>query len=237
MSSVYEKFIESIYHEKNTNERVSNIQSNKERNNNRFFDKLYPSYTEMISDIIIYVILVCNILTILFFTLIKDIEGDIVKKQINYLLDDIFNIKSDDKNDNNESNGMNNIIKTNNQDIQTIYNKWNDVKNTYKNEIIKKLNETATDNESEKLIKENNDKIFNKSLLVLGIVNGICIIILFILWKYNKFDIMYYIKKNFILGIFVIITELVFLFAITKNYIYIDKKYVMMETMKKISKQ
>ena len=52
--------------------------------------------------------------------------------------------------------------------------------------------------------------------------------------QYSKYDFIYYLKKNIILGIFVIMTELLFLFVISKNYIYIDKKYVLSETMKKI---
>ena len=79
--------------------------------------------------------------------------------------------------------------------------------------------------------------IFKKSMTFLGVINIVCLVILILLWKYKKFDFMYYIKKNFILGLFVIMTELIFLYIISKNYIYIDKKYVIMETIKKISKQ
>ena len=204
------------------------------KKNNMFFKDLYSSYTEMISDIIIYVILVCNILTILFFTIIKDIEGEIVKQQINNLLDDIFNI------DNNAINTdkLNDLFisNTNNNEAQIILDKFNYIKNNLKVEMRKKIENITSDTETEKKIKENNEMIFKKSMTFLVLINIICLIILILLWKYKKFDFMYYIKKNFILGLFVIMTELIFLYIISKNYIYIDKKYIIMETIKKISK-
>ena len=204
------------------------------KKNNMFFKDLYSSYTEMISDIIIYVILVCNILTILFFTIIKDIEGEIVKQQINNLLDDIFNI------DNNAINTdkLNDLFisNTNNNEAQIILDKFNYIKINLKVEMRKKIENITSDTETEKKIKENNEMIFKKSMTFLVLINIICLIILILLWKYKKFDFMYYIKKNFILGLFVIMTELIFLYIISKNYIYIDKKYIIMETIKKISK-
>jgi hypothetical protein len=238
MGYIFDKFIKSKLRNQNNTDTINN-NINVSNNNKMFFGDLYSSYTEMMADIIIYVILVCNILTILFFTLIKDVEGEIVKQQINNLLDDIFNGLKDEKTENkntNDTNILNNTLNNKQQQqSEYIFDKLNNIKNNYKEELIKKLNDTEIDNESEKKIKENNDIIFNKSLITLGIVNGICIIILFGLWKYKKFDIIYYIKKNLILGIFVIITELIFLYIISKNYIYVDKKYIIMETIKKIS--
>lgn len=236
MGYIYNKFISSL--KKNNFKTDYNIIENKNDVNNMFFKDLYSSYTELISDVIIYVILVCNILTILFFTLIKDVEGEIVKQQINNLLDDVFsNIKTND-NDNNNNKLNELIISNTNNDIQAqnILNKFNNIKNNLKIEMTKKLENITSDTESEKKIKENNEMIFKKSMTFLAIINIVCLIILFLLWNYKKFDIIYYIKKNFILGIFVILTELIFLYIISKNYIYIDKKYVIMETIKKIQK-
>lgn len=238
MGYIYNKFISSF--EKNNSKTDYNAIKNKNNvNDNMFFKDLYSSYTELISDVIIYVILVCNILTILFFTLIKDVEGEIVKQQINNLLDDIFSdIKTNDNSSNNGNKLNDFIISNTNNDLQAqnILNKYNNIKNNLKVEMTKKLENIGSDTESEKKIKENNEMIFKKSMTFLAIVNIVCLIVLFLLWNYKKFDIIYYIKKNFILGIFVIMTELIFLYIISKNYIYIDKKYVIMETIKKISK-
>ena len=103
--------------------------------------------------------------------------------------------------------------------------------------MIRKIENINSDIESETKIKENNEMIFKKSMTFLSIINIVCLVILILLWKYKNFDIMYYIKKNIILGLFVILTELIFLYIISKNYIYIDKKYVITETIKKIQIQ
>ena len=184
-----------------------------------YFNELYPNYTEMIADIIIYVILVCNILTILFFTLVKDVEGEIVKQQINNILSDIIpKIKI-------------------NKDINFIKNNINKLDEFIKNlevKLISNFDKLGINEEIENKIKKNNEEIFKKSMVSLLILNVLCFIILILLWKFNKFDFVYYLKKSLILGIFVIFTELVFLYIISKKYIYIDKKYVILETLKKI---
>jgi len=235
MGYLFNKFISSNNNSNTTYEYFKT--NNYVKSNNMFFKDLYSSYTEMISDIIIYVILVCNILTILFFTIIKDVEGEIVKQQINNLLDDIFSIIKINNNVNTDK--LNNLFisNTNNNESQITLDNFNNIKNNLKVEITQKIENITSDKETEKKIKENNEMIFKKSMTFLGVINIVCLVILILLWKYKKFDFMYYIKKNFILGLFVIMTELIFLYIISKNYIYIDKKYVIMETIKKISKQ
>lgn len=229
MGYLFNKFISSY---NNSDTSYENIKSgNTVKNNNIFFKDLYSSYTEMISDIIIYVILVCNILTILFFTIIKEVEGEIVKQQINNLLDDIF---STIKFNNNTDNVNNLYISNSNDKEKNILDKFNNTKNNLNVEFIRKIENITSDIETEKKIKENNEIIFKKSMTFLAIINIVCLVILILLWKYKNFDFMYYIKKNLILGLFVIVTELIFLYIISKNYIYIDKKYVITETIKKL---
>jgi hypothetical protein len=257
------------------------ILSKKNQKKNMYFGDLYPSYTEMLSDVIIYVILVCNILTILFFTIVKDIEGNIVKQQINYLLDDIFssvkntketetqtintnenknieeikklydintpeeikkliqdNINNSNINNSNinNSNINNSNYNTNQFDPELIIQNFQKYKQDLKTSLKNSINNLQSDNVTEQKIKKNNDEIFKKSIMILSIVNIICLILLAVLWFYNKYDIVYYLKKNIILSLFVIITELLFLYIISNKYMYIDKKYVMMETIKKINK-
>uniref|UniRef100_A0A6C0I6T2 Uncharacterized protein n=1 Tax=viral metagenome TaxID=1070528 RepID=A0A6C0I6T2_9ZZZZ len=253
-----------------------------QKKNNMYFGDLYPSYTEMLSDIIIYVILVCNILTVLFFTIVKDIEGNIVKQQINYLLDDIFSsVKNtngtetqtintnENKNieeikklynvntpeeikklydvntpeeikkliqDNINNSNIKNSNNTNQFDPELIIQNFQKYKQDLKTSLKNSINNLQSDNITEQKIKKNNDEIFKKSIMILSIVNIICLILLAVLWFYNKYDIVYYLKKNIILSLFVIVTELLFLYIISNKYMYIDKKYVMMETIKKINK-
>ena len=130
----------------------------------------------MVADIIMYVILVCNILTILFFTIVKDIEGEIVKDQINNLLDDIFsditinNIETNKKNNNKPD-----IKNTNEQNqINLIIQKMEILKNNFNKKLTTKINDIQPDKETEKKIKKNNEEIFKKSLNVLLYINLFC---------------------------------------------------------------
>lgn len=233
----------------NTNRSNRLLKTRKRKSTKRFFSDLYPNYTEMISDIIMYVIIVCNILTILFFTLVKDVEGEIVKQQINNLLDDIFSNTEDnntkplpENSKNKDSNEQNNQILSDldklddkyNVDTVSLINKLNLYRNTVKMNMRSKIQNFQPDQETEDKIKDNNKAILNKSIIALVIINIAAIICLIGLWLYNRYDYVYYLKKNAILGVFVILTEILFLYVISKNYIYIDKKYVITETIKKI---
>jgi len=184
---------------------------------NSIFDELYPNNIELFVDIILYVIIVVNILTILFFTLVKDVEKEIVQTQINNILDSI-------------------LIDEKSLGETTFYNNIPIKKyNLIKQNIISKLNSFPVNQEEDK-IKKHNEEIFKNSMIFLAILNVIGIIVLFFLWKYKSFDIIYYLKKNLVLGIFVVLTEILFLYIISKNYIYIDKKYIIKKLQEKITK-
>jgi hypothetical protein len=187
---------------------------------NSLFDELYPNNIELFVDIILYVIIVVNILTILFFTLVKDVEKEIVQIQINNILDSI-------------------LIDEKTLDETTLYNGVIPIKKYYnlmKQNLISNLNSVPVNQEEEDKIKKHNDEIFKNSMIFLVILNVIGIIFLVLLWKFKNFDIVYYLKKNFVLGIFVVLTEILFLYIISKNYIYIDKKYIIKNLQKKITK-
>ena len=122
-----------------------------------FFNELYSSYTEMISDVIIYVILVCNILTILFFTIVKDIEGEVIKDQLYNILNDVF-MESNKNNDINylqrqSDENMNNI--ENNEDNNPLKNNINKI-----NDLFENMN-NIENNEVNKPLKNNINKINN----------------------------------------------------------------------------
>ena len=188
-------------------------------NTNSIFDELYQNNIELIVDIILYVIVVVNILTILFFTLVKDVEKQIVQTQIDNILDSIL---VDEK-----SFG------------ETVFNNESSLINKYsllKNNLILKLNSVPVNQEEEDKIKKHNEEIFKNSMIFLAILNVIGIIVLFFLWKYKSFDIIYYLKKNLVLGIFVVLTEILFLYIISKNYMYIDKKYIIKKLQEKTTK-
>lgn len=186
---------------------------------NNLFYELYPNNIELFVDIILYVIVVINVLTILFFTLVKDVEKEIVQTQINNILDSI-------------------LVDEKSLDETTLYNGSIPLKQYYismKQNLISKLNSIPINQEEEEKIKKHNNEIFKNSMIFLVILNIIGIVILTLLWKFNNFDIVYYLKKNFVLGIFVVLTEILFLYIISKNYMYIDKKYIMKKLQEKIT--
>lgn len=207
----------------------SNIFKNKFRNTNssdfisytqddnslfRLFKDLYPNRTEFIVDVILYVILVFNILTILFFTIVKNVEKEIIQNQINNLLNSI-------------------LIDENTFDESILYEQQYKF---VKQNLIAKINSIPVNQNEEDKIKKNNDEIFKNSMIFLVIINVIGIICLVFLWRYQNFDILYYLKKNLVLGIFVFLTEIMFLYVISKNYMYIDEKYIMKNLQQKITK-
>lgn len=187
---------------------------NKEFSYFNLFKNLYPNTNELVVDIILYVTLVVNILTFLFFTVVKNVEKEIIQTQINNLLDSL-------------------LINEDTVNVNVLYEQQYKIA---KQNLIAKINSVQIDQEEEDKIKKHNDEIFKNSMIFLLVINILCIFSLFVLWKYNKFDILYYLKKNFILGIFVILTEILFLYVISKNYMYIDKKYILKILQQKITK-
>lgn len=187
---------------------------NKEFSYFNLFKNLYPNTNELAVDIILYVTLVVNILTFLFFTVVKNVEKEIIQTQINNLLDSL-------------------LINEDTVSVNALYEQQYKIA---KQNLIAKINSVQIDQEEEEKIKKHNDEIFKNSMIFLLVINILCIFSLFVLWKYNKFDILYYLKKNFILGIFVILTEILFLYVISKNYMYIDKKYILKILQQKITK-
>jgi hypothetical protein len=179
------------------------------------FKDLYPNSTELIVDIILYVIVVVNILTVLFFTIVKNVEKEIIQTQINNLLETT-------------------LIDENTFSGNIFYKEQHKL---LMQNLVTKLNSIPINKEEEDNIKKNNDEIFKNSMIFLAIINVVSIFLLFILWKNNNFDILYYLKKNAILGIFVIFTEILFLYFISRNYMYIDKKYILKTLQQKISKK
>ena len=227
----FEKY-KSIY--TNNEQLNSNIFKNKFRNTNgnnsnssdfisytqndnslfRLFKDLYPNRTEFIVDVILYVVLVVNILTILFFTIVKNVEKEIIQNQINNLLDST-------------------LIDENTVSENILYEQQYKL---VKQNLIAKINSIPVNQNEEDKIKKHNDEIFKNSMIFLVIINVIGTICLVFLWRYQNFDILYYLKKNFVLGIFVLLTEILFLYVISKNYMYIDKKYIMKILQQKITK-
>ena len=172
-------------------------------------DVLYKNYTEMIADNLMYIVLIFNIITILFFTIIIKIEKEITKKQ----LLNVFNKYSIFKNvkiDNIDS------IKIDGKSINTYLNNNN-------NKSVKNKSHTS-DVDIE--IENNNRKVIRSTFKLLVIVNIITLISLFILYIISPYDLLSFIFKNSVNSFILLLIEILFVYIITVNYIYIDENFL-----------
>ena len=154
------------------------------------------------TNILIHVLIMSIFLTIFFFTVAKNVEKDIVKEQIRYVLDDF------------------------------IGNSFKGLDSSQKQYIKKQINEklnTDSLKESDKKVQEQNKIIFNKSLVFLAVIVSILFFIIFALYLIYRFDIKY-IKllgiSALISLIFVAVTETSFLLLIAKSYLSADPNQI-----------
>ena len=169
-------------------------------------DVLYKNYTEMIADNLMYIVLIFNIITILFFTIIIKIEKEITKKQ----LLNVFNKYSIFKN-----------VKIDN--IDSIQIDGESYFQTYNNKSSVNKNHTS-DVDIE--IENNNRKVIRSTFKLLVIVNIITLISLFILYIISPYDLLSFIFKNSINSFILLLIEILFVYVITVNYIYIDENFL-----------
>jgi len=164
------------------------------------------------TNILIHVLIMSIFLTIFFFTVAKNVEKDIVKEQIRYVLDDF------------------------------IGNTFKGLDSSQKQYIKKQINEklnTDSLKESDKKVQEQNKIIFNKSLVFLAVIVSILFFIIFALYLIYRFDIKY-IKllgiSALISLIFVAVTETSFLLLIAKSYLSADPNQIKFKIIKTLSK-
>ena len=175
---------------------------------------LYKNYTEMIADNLMYIVLIFNIITILFFLVVIKIEKEITKKQ----LLNVFNKYSILKNiriDNIDS------IQVQEESLNTYLNN--------NNNSVNKNHKSDLDIE----IENNNRKVIRSTFKMLVIVNIITLISLFILYIINTYDILSFIFKNSVNSFILLLIEILFVYIITVNYIYIYENFLIKYIIKK----
>ena len=96
------------------------------------------------------------------------------------------------------------------------------------NYLLKIINETKLPDLSKEDIEvtNTNSQLIKKSLLIFGIFSLISLIIIFIICYVYKVNINEILKNNFILLVFVAITEIFFLNIIAKSYISLDPNII-----------
>ena len=163
---------------------------------------LYDNYFSMAADVLLNIAVISSVLTILFFTIGHTVEKIILEKQVE------------------------NIVRDVKESPLYQYNKpyfYDDLKNS--------LDNYKPDSSVDEEIDRKNADIFNNTIKIVAIANSIIIFILLVLWWVSKkmkkdLNIGYYIVKNIILTIFITLTELFFLFYISKQYMYVDSNFM-----------
>lgn len=150
------------------------------------------------TNILLHVLIMFSFLTIFFFTVGNKIEADIVKKQVNFLINDL------------------------------IGNTFSVLNTSEKNNIKSKLDTLFNTNNfrlQDEKVSNNNKKIFNEAIYSLIIFVVIVLLIILIIGLYNKWSkhmIGIFINISVFTLIFIAIAEISFMFLIASNYISTD---------------
>lgn len=164
---------------------------------------------ETIAHVILEVILIATFIVIFFFTYVSKVEGEIVKKQMYHIVDNLTG------------------------DIDLVVSKDNKAKiAVLMNAIIRPPDMSAQD----AAVEEQNKKLLKKSAILFGIINVIGIAVIIFLWKKYKIDIKHLLISGLLVILFVAITEFCFVTLITKNYNVVDPNYVKYLIFKNLQK-
>jgi len=152
-----------------------------------------------IAYIIISFILSATFISIFFFTYVANVEEDIIKTQISSVIDNFVNSTD--------------LFLTTEQ----------------KNEVGKIIvqNITIPDmSQEDAAVQNTNNNLVKKTIIIFGIIFGIGMLIISIMWYFYRFDIIDMLKYSLIMLAIVAITEILFVTLITKNYQLIDQNYL-----------
>jgi len=154
---------------------------------------------EEISYIILCFILASIFISVFFFTYLAKLEGEIIKNQINDVMNDFLTNL--------------NIFLTDDEKKRI----GNIILNNFSNpDMSSEDNETA----------DKNKKLLKKSVIFFSILLGIGILIILTMWYINKFSLIDITKYSFILLAVIAVTEIGFANLVTKNYRLIDKNFI-----------
>lgn len=162
------------------------------------------------TNILIHVAIVSFYLTLFFFIFEHNFKRNIVEKQIDTVIDNFVN-KS-----------LKPLPTNRRKDIKKQVNK------AFENSRYEHIDDEA---------KENNKNVFQKSLIFLFTVLAIVIIISIVLGNYYKWNpkyITFLINSAIVSLIFIAISEISFMFLISRNYTFSDPnniKYKIIETL------
>jgi len=152
---------------------------------------------EYIANIILHVILISTLITIFFFTYAAKVEEEIVKEQVNFIIEDLTdNI---------------NMLPENAKEI---------VRNMSRE--ITEPDMTELDNK----VIESNAQLLKKVTIMVSITLIVGVYIVYMMSKKYNFSFSDLMKHNFIVLVFVFITEFCFITYLGKNFRLGDANFV-----------
>lgn len=159
-----------------------------------------------ITDILINVLFVATFLTVFFFTFVVKIEGDIVKDQVDYLVEDLSE-----------------NIKLLPAEATTLLR--HQLKTSQRPDMTK----------ADEAVQKSNDEIFWSTIKIVGIALGVGLTGAFAASRYWNFSIMDSLKRNLIILAFIALTEYIFLMTYGRNYRSADPNHVKLVLLNKLT--
>tara|TARA_B100000085_G_scaffold280752_1_gene306212 strand:- start:271 stop:816 length:546 start_codon:yes stop_codon:yes gene_type:complete len=168
--------------------------------------------SKFFGNILFHVALMATFLTIFFFTVASKIEGQIVKEQVNFVMDDIIG-----------------------DTFQYIPSEQE--RAILINNLASSLPDASDLKSADEAVKKNNEKTFKTAVHFLIVIVGITIALLIamaVLFNWDFQDIKFLLISGITGLIFVAITEMTFLLVIAKNYISADPNLIRSQAIKTI---
>lgn len=162
--------------------------------------------SEEIADIAINVLFVATFLGVFFFTVAAGIEGEVVKDQVKYLVNDF----------------------TSNLDMLP-----DQYLNILRNKLIQSEQPNLT--EIDQKVQESNNDVFSTAMMLLTITLVIGLICVHIASRYYGFDMWHLLKRNLLILVFIGLTEYTFLMIFGRNYISADPNFVKLTLLNKLT--
>ena len=155
--------------------------------------------SQEIAYIILSFVLTATFISVFFFTYVASVEEDIIKTQISGVINDFVS--------------STNLFLTPEQKSQV-------------GKIIVENLSVPNMSKSDKEASETNKNLVKKSMVIFGSLIGIGILIIAGLWYFYRFDMMEIFRYSLIILALVVMTEILFVTLVTKNYRLIDQNYL-----------
>lgn len=155
--------------------------------------------SQEIAYIILSFVLTATFISIFFFTYVANVEEDIIKTQISGVISDFVS--------------STNIFLTPEQKSQV-------------GKIIIENLSVPDMSESDKEASETNNKLVKKTMVIFGVLVGVGILLIAVMWYFYRYDMAVILKYSLIILALVVMTEILFVTFVTKNYRLIDQNYL-----------